>query len=404
MKPTVLYLLEEWPWPLDAGARTHDKLMLRCLCENWTTHVACWDSRPTPTSWPGCASFHVLEYDRRYARRKVLAAAMAMAFGRPIPKSQFLSQASREQLRSLVRRIQPDVIILSGVELGVLLPALKRCSRAKLVVDIHDVQTQRTQSIIDSLPATKWKERLVHMALLRSFATIEERCYRCADVIWAMKEEDRHLLQGLGGPYRIHLVPNVTDPDEQGRTDQLGAAREAPVRAAYVGNYAGEPNERCALELIAAFRRSVFPAVETRLFLVGVNPSASMRRAAAGEERIIITGSVPSLAEFLTPVNTIFVAPLFAGGGIKRKVIEAMMAGCPVVTTAVGAEGLELTSGATAIVVRPEEVAGEFIKLAGDRERRIAMAEAARRHVNHRFGFGRLSQAIGASFAAMHLD
>ena len=404
LKPTILYLLSEWPWPTDSGARVHDKIMLRCLSENWSTHVACWDYRPLPENWEGLSSLTALEFDGRYKRRKLIAAAQALLIGRPIPTRQYMSPLALASLARILDQTRPDGVVLCGVELAVLLPFLRSRCQARLIVDIHDVQTQRSRSLLESIPVTEWRKWLKDLALLRSFKTIEEQCYPHADVVWVMKEEDRSLIEAYRGPYRVDLVPNVVDPNQLADLERVRSSAPGEVRAAYVGNYGGEPNERCALDLISAFKETVFPRMDTQLLLIGVNPTERMRTASADQDRVLITGRVESLGDYLTPVDTVFVAPLLAGGGIKRKVIEAMMAGCPVVTTAVGAEGLELQNGTTAIITEPAEVAVEFVALARDRGRRIKLAEAAQSHVNARFGFERLTESIRTSFRALDIE
>ena len=58
------------------------------------------------------------------------------------------------------------------------------------------------------------------------------------------------------------------------------------------------------------------------------------------------------------------VAPLITGGGIKIKVVEGLLSGLPVVTTSVGAEGINLTDGVNALIAdTPDDFAAATVKL-----------------------------------------
>jgi glycosyltransferase involved in cell wall biosynthesis len=108
-------------------------------------------------------------------------------------------------------------------------------------------------------------------------------------------------------------------------------------------------SEHPSLDLIFTGNMSYFPNVEAaeilvhqvmpilwrdhhrlKLHLVGINPSPAVRALAS--ERVIVTGFVEDIAEYLAEAK-LFVAPLFSGAGLQNKLLEAMAVGVPVVTT-----------------------------------------------------------------------
>jgi glycosyltransferase involved in cell wall biosynthesis len=269
---------------------------------------------------------------------------------------------------------------------------------AKLVVDVHDLQGERYRTILRTLPKSDVLGRLKHLFAMRSCAIIEHDLYRDADLAWALKQEDAHELASYGSVPKVDVVPNVVDPD----TVPASVTFDEPSRqelpsAVYLGNYSGAPNEQCALRLMDLFKQPKVQQSGVKLKLLGLRPTAAMRREAANMSNVIILGEVERLADHLHPVDSVFVAPLVSGGGVKRKVIEGIMHGCPMLTTPVGAEGLELTNGENAIVTNANGMEAPLLGLIASRPERARLARAGYQHIAHRFGYGRLVQSVATS-------
>jgi glycosyltransferase involved in cell wall biosynthesis len=85
------------------------------------------------------------------------------------------------------------------------------------------------------------------------------------------------------------------------------------------------------------------------------------------------------------------VFPLLRGAGLKNKILEAMSAGRPVITTAIGNEGIDAVDGKDiAIRGTPEEFRMETIRLLRSEGERRAMGDSARRFVRERFSWERI--------------
>jgi glycosyltransferase involved in cell wall biosynthesis len=83
---------------------------------------------------------------------------------------------------------------------------------------------------------------------------------------------------------------------------------------------------------------------EITFTIVGGNPAPAVQELSRRDSRIRVMGFVPEVETYLASAYA-FVAPLFVGGGIIIKIVEALAAGVPVVTTSVGNEGIEATPG-----------------------------------------------------------
>jgi glycosyltransferase involved in cell wall biosynthesis len=132
-----------------------------------------------------------------------------------------------------------------------------------------------------------------------------------------------------------------------------------PPRIVFTGSMDWEPN----LDAVAYFCREIFPQVldqfPSALFqIVGRNPHPRVKQLAS--EHIQVTGTVPSVAEYLREA-TLVVVPLRIGGGTRLKIFEAMAMGKAVISTSIGAEGLEVHSGRDIILADNEKAFLEAI-------------------------------------------
>jgi glycosyltransferase involved in cell wall biosynthesis len=104
-----------------------------------------------------------------------------------------------------------------------------------------------------------------------------------------------------------------------------------------------EPN----IDAVEYFCREIWPVVlsahaDARFQIVGRNPHPRVRRLASAS--VEVTGTVPSVSDYLRSA-TVVIVPLRIGGGTRLKIFEAMAMAKAMVSTSIGAEGLDVTHG-----------------------------------------------------------
>ncbi len=130
------------------------------------------------------------------------------------------------------------------------------------------------------------------------------------------------------------------------------------------------------------FAQEVLPRIRLRrpdctLTIAGRRPDAAIRKLAAKYAGIRVTGTVADVRPFLWEA-AVSIVPLRIGGGTRLKIFEAMAAQVPVVSTTIGAEGLELRHGETIrIADSPEDFADHCLELLGDSGAGHSMTAAA---------------------------
>jgi glycosyltransferase involved in cell wall biosynthesis len=146
--------------------------------------------------------------------------------------------------------------------------------------------------------------------------------------------------------------------------DDVKAERE-PFTMVFTGLFTHPPNT----EGILRFLNEIFPLIlreepRTRVYVVGKSPPRALLARAA--DNVIITGFVEDVRPYIAR-SEVFIIPLYAGGGIRGKALEAMAMRKPIVTTKLGVEGIHLEHGKSALVAdTPELFAGAVIRLFRD--------------------------------------
>jgi glycosyltransferase involved in cell wall biosynthesis len=144
------------------------------------------------------------------------------------------------------------------------------------------------------------------------------------------------------------------------------------------------PNE----DAIRYFLTDIYPRLLTggslAVSIVGRNPSTALRHLAARHPAVEITGAVEDVRPFIGR-SAVYAVPLRIGGGTRIKILEAMAMGKPVVTTAVGAEGLPVTNGTDVVIAdEPDAFANHIRRLLSDVQARRRLGAAARHLVTTR--------------------
>jgi glycosyltransferase involved in cell wall biosynthesis len=212
----------------------------------------------------------------------------------------------------------------------------------------------------------------------------------------AVSENDRALMGRWVDSERIAVVP--TGVDLRQYAPEPSAGEPGPL-VSFVGAMDWEPNA----DGVDYFCGEVWPAItaevpDAKFRIVGRNPGKRVLRWASPS--VQITGLVPSVVEHLRQ-SAVVVVPLRIGGGTRLKIYEAMATGKAVVSTTVGAEGLEVQHGRDIILADDAHaLAQAVVMLLRDRSLRQryerAAAETAARHDWPAIGeqFGEVLQAV----------
>jgi glycosyltransferase involved in cell wall biosynthesis len=141
--------------------------------------------------------------------------------------------------------------------------------------------------------------------------------------------------------------------------------------------------------------RITYPSLS--LVIIGRDPVPSIRELEA-DPGVIVTGAVESVWKYINSVD-IFAFPLWIGGGLKNKVLEAMYAGRPVVTTPIGNEGIDAVPGREILINSDRSGFIDALEMLLQSEsERIRVGEAAHRYVTGKFSWTNILSRFEEAF------
>jgi len=293
-------------------------------------------------------------------------------------------------LQELLTETQYDLAILSFFHIAEqYLDEIRRYSAStQIVVDSVDVHFLREER----------QAELYQHPKLREMAAVTRRrelgIYARADAVITVTADDRaHILAELPGTH-IHVVPNIHSVAGQvpGWQDRGGLL--------FVGGFPHLPN----VDAVLFFCQVILPLIHARLpevtfTMVGNAPPREVLQLA--NDRVFVTGYVPDTTPYLRS-SRLSVAPLRYGAGMKGKVGEALGAGLPVITTAIGAEGMKPESGVPGFLVgnTPEAFAEAVVCAYTDQRLWELLSAAGRSHVAAHYSSAAVSRQVSDLLAA----
>lgn len=283
-----------------------------------------------------------------------------------------------------------DAIQIEGIELaryGLTLPSPVAASSqrgkgrgwGRLVFDDHNAEYLLQARIAQTERAARgWSPGAIYSTIqAQKLRRFERRIARQADRVVAVSDTDAAALRELDRSLRVHVVPNGIDTALYDRT-RVTPIELPPHALVFTGTMDFRPN----VDAVLWFAREVLPLIKAEVpdahfVIVGQRPHARLD-ALRSDPAIVITGGVADTRPYITGAS-VYVIPLRMGGGTRFKLLEALALYAPCISTTLGAEGFEVTSGRE-LVLADEAVtfAKATVELIRQPERGRAMGAVGR--------------------------
>ena len=264
--------------------------------------------------------------------RNRLKGLVRLATGHPLTHSLLDAPGLDRALENLVGSRRPDVALAycSGMARLAFAPAL---AHVPFVLDMVDVDSAKWARMA---AATGGLRRWIYQREARTLRAFEARVVRHASTTVVVNERERDVLLDLAPDAPVVALANGIDL--QAFAPLAEPATSSNVVFCGVMSYA--PN----VEGVTWFAKRVWPLVraarpDARFVIVGADPTREVRALASADSSIEVTGTVPAVQPYLSDA-ALAVAPLWMTQGLQNKVLEALAAGLPVVTTPAVAAGL----------------------------------------------------------------
>ena len=263
----------------------------------------------------------------------IAGALKSMIKGESYILSRFRSKEYEEKLAQVLEKEHFDVIQLETIYMTHYIKTIKKHSKAVIAVRAHNVEHliwERVASMTDSF----FKRSYLKFEN-RSLRKFELKNIKECDILTAITDKDLEVFRKLGFKKESVVAPvGINIKDYQQETSETHSNQSI----GFIGALDWMPNQ----DGIVWFLDNIWPAIENEFagatfHIAGKNtPDWIFEKAT---ERIIVHGEVNDAKKFISSYP-ILVAPLFSGSGIKIKILEGMALGRVVVTTSIGAEGI----------------------------------------------------------------
>jgi glycosyltransferase involved in cell wall biosynthesis len=365
----ILFLTAHLPYPPFSGGRKREFELISRLSKTFEIHL-CSISKSWRTD-----SMYVNEL-REYCKSVNLFEAATPASNQeqyasyPHQMKKHVSQEASSFISYLLRNQCFDLVHVEGYYL---LQHVPTASRVPILLIEHNIEYLLALQHF-KVAMTQEEKNYFWCEYIKTLKW-EQFTWKQATVCVTLTNEDKITIERLEPNIDVRMIPNGTD-HQQGIGDVVTLLPNTSERFVignntprhdptilFVGNFAYEPNVDAALH----FSRDIFPHIvkdvpDVRLILVGNAPPPEIC-SLASENQIEVTGPVASVMPFYKNADVV-VCPLRIGGGVKVKVLEALCLGKAIVSTSIGAQGLDLSiHRAVAVADQATEFAQNVIRL-----------------------------------------
>jgi len=388
----VLVLDEEIPFPMDTGKRIRTVNLLQNLARDFRIDLLVHANGATTQARQAVADLgldvHVAESRLPEKRGPAFPFRLLRNLASPLPYSvaSHLRSGYARRLEELLRTTNFDLVHCEWTPYAAYLFGTRRPT----VVSAHNIESH-IWSRMARAEGNRARRSYIGMQAARMHR-FETRVFSTFPFATAVSDADAAGIRDLGCE-SVQVVPNGVDTE-------YFSFRELPETPTntliFTGSMDWRPNQDAVRWFVSEIHPRLSRVIDYRLLVVGRNPPSWLARIPERIPQIVVTGTVDDVRPFMDE-SDLYVVPLRAGGGSRLKILEAMARGRPVVSTRVGAEGIEATDGRhLALVEAPEEFVAVTVRLLTDAPARRALARAGRERVEERYRWSAIARHQGS--------
>ncbi len=374
-----------------------------------------------------------------------------LRIGTPVLVARFFSPQFRRELRALLQASEVDVVQIESPFLLPYVPAIRAVSRAAIVLRSLNVEFHIWEQIAAREKRATFRAALQFIA--GSLRRYEIRHLNTCDAIIPITEEDARDFRALGCTRPMHVLPGGVDVEEDmtgtdlpnggsgegdsefsrrrgrrrasrrdggvppalaamspvchseragGRVGEESTADEAAsigdtaalagnaaARVGFLGSLDYRPNQDAAVWIAEELQ----PRLGAEVHIAGSNAPQWLRERLEASG-VTFDGAVSDAKAFIRSMR-VMIAPLFSGGGLRIKILEAMALGKPVVATTIGAAGIGVRHGEDILLADdPDAFAAAVSELLNDPAKTRAIGDAGRCLVASRYSTEALARGL----------
>lgn len=389
----ILFLCKKFPYPLKDG----ESIAVSNLCKelkskgcdltllsmNTRKHYS--DTSALPADYNYFTEIHTVDIDNSI---KPLQALASLISGDSYHVRRFQSEAFNEKLIALLKKEAYDIVQLETLYLAPYVETIRKYSKAKVVMRAHNVEHEIWERITRNTGSNLRKWYLAH--LTKKLKQYELDQFPAYDYLITLTDRDLKQFVDKGYLNGASAAPIGFDINSYPyQKPQFGDH----MSVCFIGSLDWMPN----VEGLNWFLENCWPQIhqlwpKLTFHVAGRNtPEVLLNLNLPG---VVIHGEVPDAAAFINS-HSVMIVPLFSGSGMRVKIVEGMMMGKVIISTAVGKEGIEGNDKEHLLLAEDKTQFVDAIRYCVERpEEALAIGQKAQKNAINQFDSADAAQKI----------
>jgi polysaccharide biosynthesis protein PslH len=386
----ILYICNKSPYPPNEGGSLGMYVFIKGMIEAgnqvkvlaFNTNKSYVDPAEIPKSFQEQTGIEFVDLDLTV---KPMDAFLNLFSGKSFHIQRFYSEEFRKKLVQILTNEDFDIVQVEYLPMAVYSEVIREHSKARIIFRSHNIEHLIWKRIAANTknPLKKWY--LAH--LTRKLKKFELSTLELFDGVTTVSHIDAAFFNSLGFSVPILNVPFGVDVRKY---ELLETDSDFPSLF-HIGAMNWIPNEEgIKWFLDHCWSRIHLKFPQLKIYLAGRQMPDWLIKCSL--PNVLVLGEVPDAQEFMRS-KAIMIVPLFSGSGIRVKIVEGMALGRPVITTEVGAEGIEFTEGKHLLIANdPDEFLSAIERCISDRNFCDQMGKNARKLIEEKHN---MPQIIG---------
>ncbi len=339
----------------------------------------------------GFEQVHSLTKNASYTPAKILQGVIGPL---PISVLNYSSPAVSRSLSELLSAEPFDAVQVESIHLFKYLQTIRAApNRPAILMDWHNIESElmwRYAEQTKNLPKKTVARRTASL-----LARVELKSLPLCDAHTVVSDRERFHLLERDPTATVHVIPNGVDTNFYA-SDDMRTVTANPPGSRQTLLFVGSMDYHANIDAVTSFMADIWPVLSREFpglefTIVGRNPPASIQAFAS--RRVHVAGTVDDVRPFYWEAFAAIV-PLRVGGGTRLKILEAMAAGVPVISTVLGAEGLAAQDQVHVLLADSADQMASAIKSLQNSARRESLIDSARTLVKEQYDWAVIGERL----------
>jgi len=320
----------------------------------------------------------VVECVRLRKWKVILNMAMAYLFSyKPLQVAFYQDGRMKRVVDELIEQYHPDLGYAHLIRMG---EYLRHNKHLKRVLAMQISQTLNYRRMIENIGFVFYN--VLYRIEYNRIRKYEPHVMHAFDSCLLISKHDKESLDGHETIHNVFYSPHGVDVDYYRQTHK-GQRKNTLLFTGFLGT----PTN---MDAVLYFYREVYPLIRQRvpdvkLYLVGMDPAASIRKLAKNDSSVVVTGFVKDMRPYYSEAK-VGIDPLRIGAGLQNKILVGMSMGLPMVCTSIANEGIGAQDGQQLLIAdEPARFADAVVSLLRDTTESSEIVKRARTFVEEKW-------------------